>query len=57
MILEEVIVFWLSSIIVLYLQKHIISDKRYSERKLDVLSALVLAENAIAGPGKMAKAD
>lgn len=27
-----------------------ISDKKYSERRLDVLSALVLAENALNGP-------
>ena len=33
----------------IYLQKRIISDKRYSERRLDVLSALVLAESALAG--------
>ncbi|KAK3584050.1 hypothetical protein CHS0354_031097 [Potamilus streckersoni] len=32
-------------------KKRIISDKKYSERKLDVLSALVLAESALAGPG------
>lgn len=33
------------------LQKRITSDKRYSERRLDVLSALVLAETALNGPG------
>lgn len=27
------------------------TDKKYSERRLDVLSALVLAENALSGPG------
>lgn len=31
-------------------KKRIMSDKRYSERRLDVLSALVLAEAAINGP-------
>ncbi|XP_052780074.1 WASH complex subunit 4-like isoform X2 [Mya arenaria] len=31
-------------------KKRIISDKKYSERKLDVLSALVLAETALSGP-------
>ncbi len=35
----------------MYLQKRITSDKKYSERRLDVLSALVLAENALNGPG------
>ncbi|KAL5013534.1 hypothetical protein ScPMuIL_007804 [Solemya velum] len=33
-------------------KKRIISDKHYSERKLDVLSALVLAETVLNGPGK-----
>ncbi|CAL1541419.1 unnamed protein product [Lymnaea stagnalis] len=32
-------------------KKRIMSDKRYSERRLDVLSALVLAESALNGPG------
>ncbi|ESO99519.1 hypothetical protein LOTGIDRAFT_113446 [Lottia gigantea] len=32
-------------------KKRIISDKKYSERRLDVLSALVLAETALHGPG------
>ncbi|XP_067685139.1 WASH complex subunit 4-like isoform X2 [Haliotis asinina] len=32
-------------------KKRITSDKRYSERRLDVLSALVLAESALNGPG------
>jgi len=32
-------------------KKRIISDRKYSERRLDVLSALVLAENALNGPG------
>ncbi|XP_064632766.1 WASH complex subunit 4-like isoform X2 [Lineus longissimus] len=32
-------------------KKRIISDKRYSDKRLDVLSALVLAENTINGPG------
>ncbi|XP_061187838.1 WASH complex subunit 4-like isoform X2 [Saccostrea echinata] len=32
-------------------KKRITSDKRYSERRLDVLSALVLAETALNGPG------
>lgn len=27
-----------------------ISDKKYSEQRLDVLSSLVLAENALSGP-------
>ncbi|XP_053377942.1 WASH complex subunit 4-like isoform X3 [Mercenaria mercenaria] len=31
-------------------KKRIISDRKYSERKLDVLSSLVLAETALAGP-------
>ncbi|XP_072328054.1 WASH complex subunit 4 isoform X2 [Scyliorhinus torazame] len=31
-------------------KKRVISDKKYSERRLDVLSALVLAENALNGP-------
>lgn len=33
------------------LQKRLISDKKYSERRLDVLSALVLAEKSLNGPG------
>ena len=32
-------------------QKRITSDRKYSERRLDVLSALVMAENALNGPG------
>ncbi len=32
-------------------QKRIVSDKKYSERRLDVLAALVLTENALNGPG------
>ncbi|CAI9722200.1 Hypothetical predicted protein [Octopus vulgaris] len=32
-------------------RKRITQDKKYSERRLDVLSALVLAENALNGPG------
>jgi len=28
----------------------VISDKKYSEQRLDVLSALVLAENTLNGP-------
>ncbi|XP_069101114.1 WASH complex subunit 4-like isoform X2 [Argopecten irradians] len=32
-------------------RKRIMSDKKYSERRLDVLSALVLAETAMNGPG------
>ncbi|KAG2459915.1 WASC4 protein, partial [Polypterus senegalus] len=32
------------------LKKRVISDKKYSEQRLDVLSALVLAENALNGP-------
>ena len=45
--------FWLFVMCVCILfQKRIISDKKYSERKLDVLSALVLAETALAGPRK-----
>nr|XP_033806701.1 LOW QUALITY PROTEIN: WASH complex subunit 4 [Geotrypetes seraphini] len=31
-------------------KKRVISDKKYSEQRLDVLSALVLAENTINGP-------
>lgn len=31
-------------------QKRVISDKKYSEQRLDVLSALVLAENTLNGP-------
>lgn len=31
-------------------QKRVISDKKYSEQRLDVLSSLVLAENALNGP-------
>lgn len=34
----------------LLLQKRVISDKKYSEQRLDVLSSLVLAENALSGP-------
>ena len=33
-------------------QKRIISDKKYSEKRLDALSALVLVENALNGPCK-----
>lgn len=32
-------------------KKRLISDKKYSERRLDVLSALVLAEKSLNGPG------
>ncbi|XP_078001541.1 WASH complex subunit 4-like [Glandiceps talaboti] len=32
-------------------KKRIISDKKYSEKRLDVLSALFLVENALNGPG------
>ncbi|CAH1784090.1 unnamed protein product, partial [Owenia fusiformis] len=32
-------------------KKRVISDKKYSERRLDVLSALVLAETTLNGPG------
>nr|KAG5706407.1 hypothetical protein BaRGS_033168 [Batillaria attramentaria] len=32
-------------------KKRITSDKKYSDRRLDVLSALVLAESALNGPG------
>ena len=35
------------------LQKRIISDKKYSEKRLDALSALVLVENALNGPCKL----
>lgn len=31
-------------------KKRVISDKKYSEQRLDVLSALVLAENTLNGP-------
>lgn len=37
--------------VTLPLQKRVISDKKYSEQRLDVLSALVLAENSLNGPG------
>ena len=33
------------------LQKRLIQDKKYSDKKLDVLSALLLAENCLNGPG------
>ncbi|XP_074863991.1 WASH complex subunit 4 isoform X4 [Carettochelys insculpta] len=33
-----------------FIQKRVISDKKYSEQRLDVLSALVLAENTLNGP-------
>ena len=33
------------------LQKRLIQDKKYSDKKLDVLSALVLAELCLNGPG------
>lgn len=32
------------------IKKRVISDKKYSEQRLDVLSALVLAENTLNGP-------
>ncbi|XP_076340851.1 strumpellin and WASH-interacting protein isoform X2 [Tachypleus tridentatus] len=32
-------------------KKRLVADKKYSERRLDVLSALVLAEKALNGPG------
>lgn len=32
------------------IKKRVISDKKYSEQRLDVLSSLVLAENALSGP-------
>lgn len=32
------------------MKKRVISDKKYSEQRLDVLSSLVLAENALNGP-------
>uniref|UniRef100_A0A8C4QNR8 WASH complex subunit 4 n=1 Tax=Eptatretus burgeri TaxID=7764 RepID=A0A8C4QNR8_EPTBU len=32
-------------------KKRVVSDKKYSEQRLDVLSALLLAENALNGPG------
>ena len=35
----------------LLFQKRLVSERKYSDRKLDVLSALVLAENALNGPG------
>lgn len=31
-------------------KRRVVSDKKYSEQRLDVLSALVLAENALSGP-------
>ncbi|KAI4825620.1 hypothetical protein KUCAC02_021300 [Chaenocephalus aceratus] len=31
-------------------KKRVISDKKYSEQRLDVLSSLVMAENALSGP-------
>lgn len=33
-----------------FMKKRVISDKKYSEQRLDVLSSLVLAENALNGP-------
>ena len=36
---------------IFYFQKRIVSDRKYSERQLDVLSALVLTEKALNGPG------
>lgn len=36
--------------IVSSVKKRVISDKKYSEQRLDVLSSLVLAENALNGP-------
>ena len=38
-------------LVLFFFQKRITSDRKYSERRLDVLSALVLAENALNGPG------
>lgn len=38
------------SVCVLSLKKRVISDRKYSEQRLDVLSSLVLAENALSGP-------
>lgn len=35
---------------VLVFQRRIVSDKRYSDRRLDVLSSIVLAETALNGP-------
>lgn len=32
-----------------------ISDKKYSEQRLDVLSSLVLAENVLSGPSTKAR--
>ena len=32
-------------------QKGVVQDKRYSEKHLDILSSLVLAEKALHGPG------
>jgi len=32
-------------------KKRVVSDKRYSDKRLDVLSSLVLAENSLNGPG------
>lgn len=32
-------------------QKRLRSDKKYSDRNLDLLSAILLAENALNGPG------
>lgn len=33
-----------------HLKKRVVSDKKYSEQRLDVLSALVLVENTLNGP-------
>ncbi|KAK2158033.1 hypothetical protein LSH36_178g02040 [Paralvinella palmiformis] len=32
-------------------KKRIVSEKRYSDKKLDMLSSLILAENVLSGPG------
>lgn len=34
-------------------KKRIVSDKKYSEKRLDILSGLMLAGNALNGPGSI----
>lgn len=34
----------------IFFQKRVLSDKKYNEKRLDILSGLVLAGNALNGP-------
>jgi hypothetical protein len=34
-------------------QKRIVSDKKYTEKRLDILSGLILAGNALNGPSNI----